>query len=67
MDEDGRPQREHWCASCKKPCEAEAQDVGIGAYEFWGAPGNDSRTAEVSDCCEAELLEHDPNEEEEEP
>lgn len=29
-------------------------DYGIGAYEYWGATGYDSRTALVSHCCEAE-------------
>jgi len=41
------------CESCKQECSVGIIDNGIGHYEFWGAPGFDSRPEAVSDCCEA--------------
>lgn len=29
-------------------------DLGIGAYEYWGAPGYDSHEVWLTRCCEAE-------------
>ena len=42
------------CTACGDPCEVVTVDFGIGAYEYWGAPGFDSQPAEVSQCCEAD-------------
>jgi hypothetical protein len=39
-------------------------DFGIGSYEYWGAKGVDIDLQEVSDCCEADWTEEDPNEDE---
>ena len=33
-------------------------DDGIGPYEFWGQKGNDSQPYSASDCCDAEVVEH---------
>jgi len=37
-------------AECKKllPLDVHVEDQGIGAYEFWGAPGNDVRLCLVT-------------------
>ena len=45
------------CADCGLECESVTEDDGIGAYEYWGAPGNDVRLVEVSPCCGAEVVE----------
>jgi len=47
------------CENCGEPCEVITVDVGIGPYEYWGARGNDVRLAEVSDCCEDNVVEDD--------
>jgi hypothetical protein len=54
-----------YCASCLKECEAITIDEGIGAYEYWGAKGVDIRLVDVSDCCEDNLLEELPEDEDE--
>ena len=41
------------CDECGEECDAYAEDVGIGAYEFWGACGVDSRIEWSSRCCDA--------------
>jgi hypothetical protein len=41
------------CTGCGDPCHVVEVDFGIGAYEYWGAPGFDSRIERVSNCCEA--------------
>jgi hypothetical protein len=41
------------CTECGEPCEVIVVDFGIGAYEYWGATGYDSRPEAVSNCCEA--------------
>ena len=46
-----------YCGSCKEECTAIEVDFGIGAYEFWGARGYDSRVEIVSDCCESPMYE----------
>lgn len=42
------------CKECNKECRVITVDFGIGSYEYWGAPGYDSRPADVTDCCEAD-------------
>jgi len=42
------------CKGCGEPCNIVEVDFGIGAYEYWGAPGVDKQIAEVSDCCETD-------------
>ena len=49
----------NYCSECKKPCETVELDFGIGAYEFWGAPGVDSNIQEVSTCCEGDVWSHE--------
>ena len=43
------------CRQCGKKCDTEWTDKGIGAYEYAGAPGYDSRPCEVSRCCHADF------------
>ena len=45
------------CPACGKETRGEWVDFGIGAYEYWGAPGVDVRMDYVSSCCEASLPE----------
>lgn len=47
---------EYICEACGQPCQPIVVDFGIGAYEYWGARGNHRDEHEVSNCCEAELL-----------
>ncbi len=42
-----------WCEECDKECIVKVVDNGIGAYEFWGAPGNDVQLDVESECCNA--------------
>lgn len=48
-----------WCASCGEPCremnQDDSYDDGFGNVTCWST---------VSDCCEAEVLDEDPNSEE---
>jgi hypothetical protein len=53
-----------WCCACKQECSVIEVDFGIGSYEYWGAKGVDIDLQEVSDCCEADWTEEDPNEDE---
>lgn len=53
-----------FCQACGEPCTSVTQDYGIGAYECWGARGNDVQLVEVSPCCETEVLSDKPEEEE---
>ena len=53
-----------WCCACKQECLVIEVDFGIGSYEYWGAKGVDIDLQEVSDCCEADWTEEDPNEDE---
>lgn len=50
-----------FCSDCGKECTVIEVDFGIGAYEYWGAPGVDIQIADVSDCCEADTQETPPN------
>ncbi len=47
------------CEACKESCIVGIVDFGIGPYEFWGAPGYDSRPAAVSACCEAPAVDEE--------
>lgn len=53
-----------WCCACKQECNVIEVDFGIGSYEYWGSKGIDIDLQEVSDCCEADWTEEDPNEDE---
>jgi hypothetical protein len=55
-----------YCSACLEECEAVTIDEGIGHYEYWGATGVDIQLVEVSDCCEEELLDELPEEEDNE-
>jgi len=54
-----------YCAHCGDACTATFIDEGIGHYEYWGAKGVDIQLVEVSPCCEAEVLDEPPEEDEE--
>lgn len=41
------------CTACGEECSTTVVDMGIGAYEYWGATGFDSQPTRVSSCCEA--------------
>ena len=45
----------YWCSDCGEPCAA-IEIVEEFDYEYWGATGTHRETYEVSDCCEAELI-----------
>lgn len=42
-----------FCGHCGQPCEVRVVDHGIGAYEYWGGKGTDTRIEAESDCCGA--------------
>lgn len=44
-----------YCGECKKECDWQVLDYGIGGYEFWGARGVDVNLQTVSKCCEGDL------------
>lgn len=44
------------CTSCGEPCDPMIIDLGIGSYEYWGAPGIDVQLTVVSQCCEAAII-----------
>ena len=46
----------YWCAECGEPCEAIEIDEGYGVTEYWGAVSSHEDWVEVSDCCEADLI-----------
>jgi hypothetical protein len=48
--------RDWICRACGDSCEVIKVDVGVGAYEYWGAKGNDVRIESRSDCCEADYV-----------
>ena len=50
------------CQACGQECEAKIEDLGIGPFEFWGAPGNDVRLVAVSSCCEDDVVDEDGRE-----
>ena len=43
------------CDECGEECEFYMEDVGIGSYEYWGAPGVDVQWVEISCCCDADV------------
>lgn len=45
------------CDCCGHLAEETTVDMGIGAYEFWGARGVHHDYQTVSRCCEAEIVE----------
>ena len=45
-----------YCGDCKQECKVIEVDNGIGAYEFWGAPGVDIRLCLESDCCGGDVF-----------
>lgn len=47
------------CKACDEPCRPVQIDLGIGAYEYWGARGFDSQLVWVSSCCEADYTEEE--------
>lgn len=57
--DDGRNHVSGFCSACGEECTSVTIDEGIGAYEYWGAPGNDVQLVEVSPCCEAEVEEEE--------
>lgn len=48
------------CAACGAVASGEVKDLGIGAYEYWGAKGVDKRMCFVSTCCDAPLVRNQP-------
>jgi hypothetical protein len=47
------------CEACGCECDVVTIDVGIGVYEYWGAPGCDVHYVTVSNCCEADVIDFD--------
>lgn len=43
------------CRECGKECRGEAEDCGIGSYEFWGATYYDSHEQVVCEHCGEQL------------
>ena len=60
MKRDPEEAPEGYCDNCGLPCFGVEHDEGIGTYEYWGCKGVDHRYVFLSDCCEAEILEHNP-------
>jgi len=44
-----------WCKQCGMPCAIKTVDIGIGPYEYAGAPGVDTHLIPASVCCEGEV------------
>lgn len=42
------------CPECGKESRVVSIDFGIGAYEYWGAPGVHVQMCDVTECCEAD-------------
>ena len=53
-----------WCSECHEECFYKTIDQGLGPYEYWGYKGVHHDYVEASSCCEAEVLDYDPREEE---
>ena len=53
-----------YCAGCHEYVTATVIDEGIGEYEYWGCKGVDVQLCYVSPCCEEELLDRLPEEQE---
>lgn len=56
---------EGWCECCGQACHGITVDNGIGSYEYWGSKGTHHQYDIESSCCNATVLDHDPNPEEE--
>ena len=55
-----------YCCECKQACVTYMVDEGIGAYEYWGATGVDIQLVAYSSCCDADVTEDPPEEDEDE-
>ena len=53
------------CSDCGEVADIIQGDIGIGYYEFWGAPGWDSQIVALTFCCGSEEFEpyYEENEE----
>ena len=61
MPRDGQPTSDTgWCAECHEHCYGVLINDGIGSYEYWGQKCRDDHWISVSNCCNAEILAHDP-------
>ena len=60
LDEDSEEGREVFCTGCNCWTELTYTDVGIGPYEFWGMPGNDTQIVLVTKCCEGDAYRDSP-------
>lgn len=49
-----------WCVHCHKECNIIECDEGIGPYEFWGQKRRHVDIRAASNCCEADVLEYEP-------
>jgi hypothetical protein len=63
---DGDYMQTGYCAYCGNYCAAVKVDLGIGLNEFWGSVGNDIDIHWLSPCCEEDLLNSPPEDEEDE-
>ena len=54
-----------YCAGCHEYVTGTYIDYGIGEYEYWGYKGVHVDLELVSPCCEEELLDRIPEEEDE--
>jgi hypothetical protein len=52
-----RPQGTGYCHTCKQRVPIKWEDIGIGAYEFWGAKGTDVNWIAVCPECGDDLSE----------
>lgn len=50
------------CDACGEECSTQVVDMGIGAFEYWGAPGFDRQLVRLSSCCEASFTSTDRDE-----
>ena len=60
MKRPAEPPASGWCSHCRLPCAGVWIDTGIGAYEYWGSRGVDTRWDAASDCCGEDILDRDP-------
>lgn len=45
------------CTECGKACDTKMVDFGVGVTEYWGQRSNDVNVQQVSNCCEADVVE----------
>lgn len=63
LDDRYEPETEYgWCSHCKQECTIIGIDEGVGPYEFQGQRGTHIDIRAASDCCESEVLNHNPSE-----